>query len=631
MVVKISAKKPLNNKQRYVVSSLLFLGVAAIVLTWFLEYRYFLNDMFRVWSFTIGSPLVFFFNAFILWLIMVFVWGLVGSPTITVGGTWVFIIILTYIHINKYYSRQTPILPEDFQLASEAHSLTKFVDPDSIVRLIIAIILVIALMVLFRRYVANRLNLVRNWKTDGFVQKNAIWMRLLIVVLAGGAFYVSTEFIRHHDGMRYEDIPVLGTHFTAWNQNRNYDDNGFILGFLYNFQKLKLDEPDIYSKDKIISIKNKYEAVAEEKNMNRKDVADNDVNVVIVLNESFYDPSVEFNGEKFEKYYPHTGGEILPNLRKIQQQYPSGLMYSLDYGGGTANIEFEALTGLTNYWTNTVPYTALIPKAGQIPSVAQMLKKNGYTTTAIHPFNGGMYKRNISLANEGFDTFITENEMDYKEHDGNSEYINDRSAYRQTLKVLKEGSGKQMIGLITMQNHTPYNADIYENTQFAVTNKGIDEQKKSDISIYYQALHNSDQYLGEFIDELDKIDKKVVVLFFGDHSAGLFDDVNLHIDKNVRDLSRITPYFIYSNYDSGFRGKRSLATTTPNCMVNTMLNGLNWKKDSLYYLVDEVCINEPILTSAYLEGRQTGMPTVLDEYELVTYDILGGKKYWIAK
>ena len=62
-----------------------------------------------------------------------------------------------------------------------------------------------------------------------------------------------------------------------------------------------------------------------------------------------------------------------------------------------------------------------------------------------------------------------------------------------------------------------------------------------------------------------------------------------------------------------------------------MLNGLNWKKDSLYYLVDEVCTNEPILTSAYLEGRQIGMSTVLDEYELVTYDILGGKKYWITK
>lgn len=631
MIVKKLFNKPLTKKQRYIASSLLFLGIAAIILTWFLEYRYFLNDMFRTWSFVIGSPLVFLFNAFILWLLMVFVWGVTGSPTITAGGTWILIIILTYIHINKYYSRQTPLLPEDFQLASEAHSLSKFIDSGSIIRLVIAIILVVVLMTLFYKFAAKRLGLTRAWKTNDFANRHAISMRLLIVILAGGAFYVSTEFIRHHEGMRYEDIPILGTHFTAWNQNRNYDDNGFVLGFLYNFQKLKLDEPDIYSNEKVVAIKNKYDAIAEEENMNRKSIDNNDVNVIVILNESFYDPSVEFNGEKFESYYPHEGGEILPNLHNIQKKYPSGLMYSLDYGGGTANIEFEALTSLTNYWTDTVPYTTLIPKSGQIPSIAQMLRLNGYTTTAIHPFNGGMYKRNIALANEGFDTFITENEMDFKEHEGTSEYINDRSAYKQTLKVLKEGKDKQMIGLITMQNHTPYNAAIYDKTQFAVKNEKIDEQKKSDISIYYQTLHTSDQYLGEFISELDKIDKKVVVLFFGDHSAGLFDEVNSHAEKKVRDLSRVTPYFIYSNYDSGFRGKRNLATTTPNCMINTMLNGLNWKKDSLYYLVDEVCKNEPILTSTYLEGRQVSMPAILDDYELITYDILGGKKYWTKK
>ena len=555
MIVKKLFNKPLTKKQRYIASSLLFLGIAAIILTWFLEYRYFLNDMFRTWSFVIGSPLVFLFNAFILWLLMVFIWGVTGSPTITAGGTWILIIILTYIHINKYYSRQTPLLPEDFQLASEAHSLSKFIDSGSIIRLVIAIVLVVVLMTLFYKFAAKRLGLTRAWKTSDFASRHAISMRLLIVILAGGAFYVSTEFIRHHEGMRYEDIPILGTHFTAWNQNRNYDDNGFVLGFLYNFQKLKLDEPDIYSNEKVVAIKNKYDAIAEEENMNRKSINNNDVNVIVILNESFYDPSVEFSGEKFESYYPHEGGEILPNLHNIQKKYPSGLMYSLDYGGGTANIEFEALTSLTNYWTDTVPYTTLIPKSGQIPSIAQMLRLNGYTTTAIHPFNGGMYKRNIALANEGFDTFITENEMDFKEHEGTSEYINDRSAYKQTLKVLKEGKGKQMIGLITMQNHTPYNAAIYDKTQFAVKNEKIDEQKKSDISIYYQTLHTSDQYLGEFISELDKIDKKVVVLFFGDHSAGLFDEVNSHAEKKVRDLSRVTPYFIYSNYELYHKSK----------------------------------------------------------------------------
>jgi len=566
-----------------------------------------------------------------MWLMLIFVWGLLGSPIIAASASWIILTIVTYIHINKYHSRQTPLLPEDFQLASQASTLTKFIDYGSIVRTFVAIVLIIFLTILCYKFAAEKFHLVRKWKTEDFAQRHAIWMRALILALAGSSFFISTDFIRHHDGTRYENIPILGTHFTAWNQNRNYDDNGFILGFLYNFQKFELAEPDVYSANKIEVIKAEYVAEAEEENLNRKDPAKDDVNVVIILNESFYDPGVEFNGEKFETYYPHTGGEVLPNLRNIQNNYPSGLMYSLDYGGGTANIEFETLTGLTNYWVNTVPYTALIPKAGEIPSIAQMLKQKGYKTTAIHPFNGGMYKRNISLANEGFDEFITENEMDYKEHDGNSEYINDRSAYQQTLKVLRESDEKQVIGLITMQNHTPYNAENYDKTDFEVSVDDIDEQKKSDIAIYYQSLHNSDEYLGEFISELDKMDKKVVVLFFGDHSAGLFNNVTNHEKKAVRDLSRITPYFVYSNFESGFRGKRQLPTTTPNCMVNTMLNGLGWQKDSLYYLVDRVCENEPILTSMYLEGREISMAGVLDDYELVTYDILGGKKYWMEK
>lgn len=602
--------------------------MTALLLTWFLEYRYFLGNMSGTWGFVFGRFQIYLFNTFLMWLMLIFIWGILGSPIAATGVSWVLISILTYIHINKYYSRQTPLLPEDFQLASQATTLTKFVDYGSITRLVIACLLMIFLTALFYRFWAKKLHLKRTWKTHSFAQKHAIAMRLLIVVVAGGAFFFCTDFIRHHDGSRYEDVPFLNTTFTAWNQNRNYTENGFIVGFLYNFQKLQLEEPDVYSENKIRSIKSKYDAKADEENLNRKDLAKDDINVVVILNESFFDPNVEFNGEKFEDYYPHTGGDILPNLHEIQKNYPSGLMYSLDYGGGTANIEFETLTSMTNYWVNTVPYTALVPKAGQIPSIAQMLKTKGYATTAIHPFNGGMYKRNISLANEGFDTFITENEMDYKDHDGNSEYINDRSAYRQVLKVLKESEQKQMIGLITMQNHTPYNAENYEKTQFAVTNDDIEDQRKSDIAIYYQSLHNSDQYFGEFIDEINKLDEKVVILFFGDHAAGLFDNVNSHESKQIRDLARVTPYFVYSNYDSGFRGKQSLPTTTPNCMVNTMLNGLNWQKDSLYYMVDQVCENEPILAASYMEGREVHMADVMDDYELVTYDILGGKKYW---
>ncbi len=625
--LKLRFFRRLDNRKMYFLNSVIFLALAAIFLTWFLEYRYFINDFSRTWSFAIGSPAPFFFNAFLLWLMLVLLWGICEKPGTAAGAMWIIITAVTYAHINKFNSRGFPLLPEDFQLASEASSLTKFVSAASITRMIAAIILIIALTIFFNHKVANKLYLNYKNPSPSFAKRHFLVMRLAVITIAGLSFFFVTDFVRHNDGSRYEDT-FLGTHFTAWNQNRNYDDNGFILGFLYNLQKLQLSKPDEYSEAKITELKAEYDDRAEKENGKRISAADEDVNIVVILNESFFDPSVEYQGLKFEDYYPHTGGDILPNLHRIMREYPSGYMYSLDYGGGTANIEFETFTSMTNYWVNTVPYTALIPKAGEIPSIAQTYKKLGYKTTAIHPYNGGMYKRNIALKNEGFDTFIDEHEMTYQEHDGNSEYINDRSAYQETLDVLKSSDENQVIGLVTMQNHTPYNAGNYEETEFAVTNEDITEGKRSDISIYYQSLHNSDAYLGEFIDSLEELDKKVVVLFFGDHSAGLFDDTNSSEVKEVRDLSRVTPYFVYANYDATF-STSYLPTTTPNCMVNTMYNLLNWQKDSYYYLVDDVCTAEPILAATWLEGREMSQVEILRDYELFTYDILGGKKYWL--
>ena len=396
---------------------------------------------------------------------------------------------------------------------------------------------------------------------------------------------------------------------------------------MYNFEKIKVEEPDNYSQDTIAAIKSEYTEKAASGNISRTKISDTDTNVIVILNESFFDPSVTFQGESFETYYPHTGGDILPNLHAIEASYPSGKMYSLDYGGGTANMEFEVFTSMTNYWVNTVPYTALIPKAGKIPTLVSMLKSANYKTTAIHPYNGGMYKRNIALPNEGFDTFITETEMKHTEHDGKSQYINDQSAYAEVLDTLESSDDTQMIGLITMQNHTPYNADTYDSTEFSVTNTDIDDAHRSQIATYYQSIHNSDQYLGDFIKSLDSLDKKVVVLYFGDHSAGIFDNTNNSSNKQVRDLSRITPYFIYANYDAGFKDM-NLPTTTPNCLANTLLNELNWQKDAQYYMLDEVCSTEPILAPTYLDDRGASDAAVLTKYKLYTYDILSGKQYW---
>ena len=625
---KINPKK-WSEKTKYLVASTVFLVIAALVLTWFLEYRYFINDFFRSWSFVFGSPQVFFFNAFVVWLILMAIWAVCGRPIMTAGISFAALAILTFIHIAKYNSRGYPLLPEDFQLASEASSLSKFVDMGSIVRLIIAIIIVEILLGVFSYYRGKKFHLrYKGDKKQFILFRHLAITRVVVLGLSVLVFMGSTYFVRHNMGVRYEDI-FLGTHFTAWNQNRNYDDNGFVLGFLYNFQKLKLNAPEGYGEERIANIKEKYTIIANNENAKRKKASDENVSVIVILNESFFDPSVEFQGKKFSDYYQLEGGEVLPELHKIQQSTASGLMYSLDYGGGTANIEFEALTSMSKFWLDTVPYTALIPKAGNIPSVASSLKKQKYSTLAIHPFNGGMYKRNIALKKQGFDTFITEIEMDYKEHEGDSEYINDKSAYDQVLKELNGSKNNQVIGLITMQNHTPYNESTYKDVQFKVSETSNTEKDNTQsIETYLQTLHESDKYLGEFINSLQQLDKKVAVLYFGDHSAGVFNTLNENKDKEASDLTRVTPYFIWTNYDSGLQAGSKLPTTTPNCMMNTMFNQLRWQKDPFYYLVDDVCASEPILTPTFLEGREFEMTETLQDYQLLVYDYLGGQRYW---
>lgn len=625
--ISLRAKKWDNNK-RFLLSSLIFVTLSAFVLTWFLEYRYYINDFEKTWSFVFGSPLVFLFNTFIVWLMLLTIWGICGQPILTSALGFVAVTILSYIHIAKFNSRGYPLLPEDFQLASETSTLAKFIDIWTIVRMIIAIIIVCTLLAYFSHCCGERLHL-RHQQIKGkhILLRHLLPIRVAVIGLAIVSFMVSTDFVRHNGGARYEDI-FLGTHFTAWNQNRNYDDNGFVLGFLYNFQKLELGAPEGYSEERIANIKKQYELIAESENKKRLSPDNEDISVVVVLNESFFDPSVEFQGKKFSDYYKISGGDVLPELHKLKKRAATGYMYSLDYGGGTANIEFEALTSLTNFWTNTVPYTALIPKAGAVPSIGSFLKGFSYKTQAIHPFNGGMYKRNIALKNEGFDSFTTEIEMDYAEHEGDSGYINDRSAYKQTIDALKSGESNQVIALITMQNHAPYNESTYAEHDFKVENDDIDDSQKKTIETYLQSLHESDKYLGEFITDLNALGKKVAVLFFGDHSAGIFDKTNNSNDKKARDVTRITPYFIYTNYDSGIADD-SLPTTTPNCMANTMLNELEWKKSAIHYLADEVCSQEPILANTYFDEGDFEMTETLQNYQLLTYDILGGERYWI--
>lgn len=656
---------------------LCILVLFAIFLTWYIEYRYYGNSADKAWSFLDNSPKAFWYTSLIMFTIMLLFYGIFRGPFKSMGILFGLVTIITYINTAKFEFRGTPVLPEDFQLTDQAGTLTKFIDIGGLIRLIIAVIIAVALGFLLDYITRARLNYLPILKNPKKLKtKKAKTMRkkelkkrialataarIVIIPIAIAGFLITTDFVRNRASVQEEVIEWLDTSFNAWSQNDNYNKNGFILGFLYNFHKSMAKEPENYNKESISALKKTYSSIKDKSD--KKSLDQLDYNIVIILDESFYDPGI------LSEYYRVIGEDPTPNWHKIQEKSLNGLMYSPDYGGGTANVEFEVLTGLSNYWTGTVPYTDILTKISDIPSIGIDAKSSGYKTTAIHSFTGEMYKREMNLAKEGFSDFITEDEMHYTEKEGNSDYIKDSELYREIMDMLESEKQKQLIFAITMQNHAAYNFSRYNEEDYDYSIDIEDGYQLGFIMVYLQTLHSSDAYLGEFLDNLEKSKEKTVVLFFGDHAPGVFPDVHDNEDKTISDLSHLTPYFIWSNFalvkkDNSedisdeedestqvkARSKNSedftkkfntpesfdetvknitLPTTTPNCLVNTLYNVLDIKKTALQNMLDQVCTKTPILAATYLGANPPEKEKIFKEYELLNYDILGGKQYWL--
>lgn len=620
-----------------VLFSVIFLAVMSGLFAWFLELRCRLGDVDATNEWIGESPLVFTQSCVIIFLILCTISALLWRVFLGTGIVFAIVSVVSFINAEKYKLRATPLLPEDFRMIDATGEVAAFVDPWSIARLVIGVILVILGSALLEYYV--RRSLGRNTQGMPWWQRWSVIPRATFTLLSAVALMLATNFAIHYDNANQE-IDWLNTKFIAWNQDLNYKDNGFLISFLYNIGRTRVVEPENYSEKTIEEIFEKYQKLTEDDSNHLPELSDQVDNIIIVLDETFYDV------ELLDKYYPHTGGDLLPNLHEIFSKYPSGYMYSPEYGGNTANIEFEVLTSLSNYWGQTTPYTGTLSKVAGFPSFVGTIKQRDFDTTAIHAYDGSVYKRNIVYQNIGYDKFIDNTQMKYHEIENGHGYPSDSNLYKEAIDIISENDGKQFIGLVTMQNHSPYNGAWYDDFDFQILGHTDDYPLRCN----FQSLHIADQYLGDFIAALDKVKEKTVVLWFGDHAAGLLGDYASSGDKADRDLAHLTPYFIYANFEisSNFTTKQvasknkeqglyistsgvDLPTTTPNCLVNTMYSILGAKKDVLMEMLDEVCKIEPILTQAYLEGRPLADENVIYDYELVNYDLLYGKRYWVEK
>ncbi|HJD88904.1 MAG TPA: LTA synthase family protein, partial [Bifidobacterium animalis] len=327
-------------------------------------------------------------------------------------------------------------------------------------------------------------------------------------------------------------------------------------------------EPD-YSPAAMQKIYDRYAKVANSINAKRTQNL-TDSTVVMVLPESFSDPN-RVPGVHFDK-------DPMPNIRNLDSTTTSGLMLSPGYGGGTANIEFRQLTGLSmaNYNASLLtPYQQLLPQCSQFYSFNTIWNAacgEAYSTSCsigYHPYHQSFYMRQANYKKMGFSHFYALDSNPTIPHgkqyigaNGEQGYVSDSDAYQNVIDSIranaKEHKPSRYIQLITMQNHAPY-TDLYGPTnEFRQTNASahMPDEERDSIANYAKGMQRTDIATSDFLSALDSIDHPVTVVFYGDHLPGIYTTASQN-DENLLALHE-TNYFIWSNKAS-FSNDRKLS------------------------------------------------------------------------
>ncbi|WP_226669230.1 LTA synthase family protein [Bifidobacterium pseudocatenulatum] len=414
-----------------------------------------------------------------------------------------------------------------------------------------------------------------------------------------------------------------------------------------------MDKPEEYSKETMAKIADRYKSAAQSINNDRSNRL-TDSTVIMILSESFSDPLRA----------PRVSYSIdpMPNIRALKEQTTSGLMLSPGYGGGTANIEYQEITGmsLSNFSDSmTVPYQQLVPNQKN-PYAFNQIWTQRYgkeSASAVHPYAQNMYLRHVDYQKFGFDYLYTDDSKvraPYQDHIDSNPYISDSSAYQDIVDLIKDDKSgtPQFLQLVTMQNHTPYN-DWYEDNEFkeANTSTELSGWERDNSDTYAKGVNYTDTATADFLNKLNEIDQPITVVFYGDHLPGIYPN---SFDDSNHDLPlHETDYFIWSNAASPSSGTKLdpaiSSFTSPNYFMALAAEHMNAKVTPYLALLTGLYEQVPAIgrvsftkkwnqkgTTTYLDASGNVMSSadlskdakqLLNDYKLVQYDMTAGKNY----
>lgn len=369
-------------------------------------------------------------------------------------------------------------------------------------------------------------------------------LNLLIAIVCLGGVAAHTTLLDYYH--------TLYIQVYSWRPLESYYRQGFLPSFISGAQTIKPSKPEDYS---ISGAKKLISEYAEEYDSNKqtggssstrleatKQFDEEKPTVIAVMNETFSDLSIYQN--------MHADYQGPTYFKSIDDCLSRGRLYVSAYGGGTANTEFEFLTGNSMAYLGSGVYPYTTYDLTDTENLAAQFKSLGYHTTAMHPNHGTNWNRENVYKDFGFDQFLTIN--DFQNAETLRGMVTDKATYDKILELLDTNSNPQFIFDVTMQNHSGYDTGLIPYDKQMSLN--IDGEFNSNVNEYVSLIQQSDEALKYFLNKLSKLDRKVVVVFWGDHQPFFPDTYNDRWFTNEDDATHQerlwqTSYIIWANYD----------------------------------------------------------------------------------
>ena len=442
--------------------------------------------------------------------------------------------VLSIANRIKLEVRDEPVFPRDFALLKEVGSAMESYDiqyPMSTIAVVLMATLALVVLGLFIGCRPFPLAPLRGWlgRLLGAAGSMGILVALLLTVYASNDLYNSFRVSNAYY------IPSV------------FNELGFPYCFCHQFNTYPIDRPEGFDK-----------ATAASWETGDQPGQGEDVHLIMVMNEAFSDltddPAFTYTEEN----------DPLPNLHALQSDphAVSGHVVVPGFAGGTANTEFDVLTGMQTNALSASTTSSFRVVNRDLDSVLRVFASDGYHTSFFHPGDDWFYNRENVYDWLGAEETVFVDEMENLTYKGRWVTDDYMAGFIEAKFEEAVAQGELLCNYTTtIQNHMSYTADKYGEGYVyppVETDAQLTDDVRTMLEVYIEGARDADAMLGRLVDYFSQTDEPVVLAFWGDHLPYLGDnqlayaqlgsEVALPESERVNTVcSYETPYVIWAN------------------------------------------------------------------------------------